>query len=134
MLFRIYTVFYILLYLFLTFSPDMLKLYGIWEFVDMAVMFTALAGMVAYGFIIKLLAKKFWEYFFYLFIIYELVYMAWLQLPLLEKLDLLDRVAMSNLVNLLMMLPVAFALFRLQQQWEERFPPGREGTHTPELQ
>ena len=122
MLFRIYTVFYILLYLSVTFSPKMLKLYGIWEFVDIAVMSVALTGMVAYTFVVKLLVKKFWEYFYYIFILYELVYMTWLQVPLLTKLNLVDQFAMSNLFNILMMVPVAFALYRLQQRWLTIFP------------
>lgn len=120
-LFRVYTAVYILLYLFVTFSPEMLKLYGIWEGVDILVMGTALTGMVASTFGIRILVKRFWEYFFYLFIIYEFLYMSWLQLPLLEKLHLTDQMAMSNLVNVFMMLPVGFSLFRLQQRWDFLF-------------
>jgi hypothetical protein len=120
-LFRVYTAVYILLYLFITFSPEMLKLYGIWEMVDIVVMGTALTGMVASTFGIRILVKRFWEYFFYLFIIYEFLYMSWLQLPLLEKLHLTDQMAMSNMVNVFMMLPVGFSLFRLQQRWDILF-------------
>ncbi len=120
-LFRVYTAVYILLYLFVTFSPEMLKLYGIWEMVDIFVMGTALTGMVASTFGIRILEKRFWEYFFYLFIIYEFLYMSWLQLPLLEKLHLTDQMAMSNMVNVFMMLPVGFSLFRLQQRWDFLF-------------
>ena len=121
-LLRIYTVFYILLYFYTTFSPDMLELYGMWEWVDMAVMAVALTGMTAYAFGARILTRRFWEYYFYLFIIYEQIYMAWLQMPLLEKLHLSEQVLLSNTVNLLMMLPLAFALFRLQQRWDRLFP------------
>ena len=122
-LFRFYTIVYLLLYLYVTFTPEMLKHYGIWEWVDIAVMAVALAGMTAFAFAVRLLVKRFWEYFFYLFIIYELLYMTWLQLPLLEKLNLTDQITVSNAINLFMMLPLAFALHRLQQQWDRLFPP-----------
>ncbi|MBN1308119.1 MAG: hypothetical protein JXA18_09395, partial [Chitinispirillaceae bacterium] len=65
----------------------------------------------------------FWEYFFYLFIIFEMVYMTWLQLPLLEKLHMNEHVAASNLINTAMMLPIVYMLFRLQQRWT--LPPAQ---------
>ena len=131
-IFRAYTVLYILLYGYVTFAPEMLKLYGTWEMVDIVVMGTALTGMVASTFGIRILAKRFWEYFFYLFIIYEFLYMSWLQLPLLEKLHLTEQMATSNLVNVFMMLPVGFSLFRLQQRWDFLFSKkNTENSGTP---
>ena len=121
MFFRIYTIFYLLLYFYITFSPSVLVHYGIWEWVDVLFMVTALAGMIAYAFQTKLLNRKFWEYYFYLFIIFELVYMTWLQMPLIEKLQLKSYTSINNLINAVMMLPIAVALFRLQQRWDVLF-------------
>ena len=121
MFFRIYTIFYLLLYLYITFSPIVLVHYGIWEWIDVIVMVTALTGMIAYAFQAKLLNRKFWEYYFYLFIIFELVYMTWLQVPLIEKLQLKKYMSINNLINAVMMLPIGVALFRLQQRWDVLF-------------
>ena len=119
MFFRIYTVFYFLLYLYVTFDPKMLIHYGAWEAVDIVVMLTSLAGMAAYSFRFRIISRKFWEYFFYLFIIFEMVYMTWLQLPLLEKLHMNEHIATGNFFNIIMMLPIVYTLFRLQQRWNE---------------
>lgn len=127
LLLRSYTTLYLLLYLYITFTPDMLRHYGLWEWADIVVMTVALAGMTAYAFRFRIFFKRFWEYYFYLFIIYELIYMTWLQLPLLEKLNLMDQVAISNAVNVFMMLPVGFALFRLQQRRDALFLSSASG-------
>ncbi|MBN1576678.1 MAG: hypothetical protein JW913_09015 [Chitinispirillaceae bacterium] len=129
MLFRIYTVFYLLLYLFVTFDPKAIVHYGVWEAIDIVVMLVSLAGMAAYTFQFRIINRRFWEYFFYLFIIFEMVYMTWLQFPLLEKLHLNDHVAASNLINTVMLLPIVYALFRLQQRWNTMFPAA--GTKPP---
>jgi hypothetical protein len=123
MFFRIYTVFYLLLYLFITFDPKIIIHFGAWEVVDIIVMLTSLAGMAAYSFRFRIINRTFWEYFFYLFIIFEMAYMTWLQLPLLEKLHLNEHVAASNLINAVMMLPIVYTLFRLQQRWT--LPPAQ---------
>ena len=121
MFFRIYTIFYLLLYLYITFSPEVLVHYGIWEWVDVAVMLTGLSGMTAYAFQFRLLMRKFWEYYFYLFIIFELVYMSWLQVPLIKKMELQQYSSVNNVINAIMMLPIGVALFRLQQRWDLLF-------------
>jgi hypothetical protein len=121
MFFKVYTGFYLLLYLYITFSPKVLIHYGVWEWVDVVVMLTALSGMVAYAFQLRLLSRKFWDYYLYFFIIFELVYMTWLQVPLIQKLELQNYAGINNVINAIMMLPIGFALFRLQQQWEVLF-------------
>lgn len=127
MLLRIYTVFYLLFYLVYTFSPKSIALNGTWEWVDIGFMLTALFGMFSYAFEFRVLQRRFWDYFFYLFVIYELVYMAWLEAPLLAKLDMSDKAAITNTVNILMMAPVAWALFKLPQRWNN---PGRDGANS----
>lgn len=127
MFFRIYTIFYFLLYLYISFNPGVLVHYGVWEWVDIGVMLTALSGMVAYAFQFRLLKRKFWEYYFYLFIIFELVYMTWLQVPLIEKMNLQKYAGINNVINAIMMLPIGMALYRLQQRWDLLFT----GTNQP---
>jgi len=117
MILRVYSVFYLLFYLVYTFSPKSIALNGMWEWVDVVFMLTALCGMLSYAFEFRVLNRRFWDYFFYLFIIYELSYMAWLQMPLLKKLDLADKAGLTNSVNILMMAPVAWALFSLVKRW-----------------
>jgi hypothetical protein len=121
MFFRIYTVFYILFYSYMTFNPKNVVHYGVWEWVDIVMMIISLCGMAAYTFHVRILIRKFWDYYVYLFIIFELVYMTWLQFPLFEKLGLTDYIAINNLINILMMLPIVYALFRLPQRWETWF-------------
>ncbi len=119
MFFRIYTVFYILLYLFITFDPKMIIHYGIWEITDMVFMATSLVGMAAYSFQFRIINRRFWEYFFFLFIIFEMLYMTWLQLPLLDKLKIKDHVGISNIINVLLMLPIGYTLFLLPRRWTD---------------
>ena len=92
-------------------------------------MLTSLLGAAAYAFQFRILIRQFWEYFFYVFIIFEMVYMTWLQVPLLEKLNLVEHVTASNFINAVMMLPITYSLFRLQQRWN-RMSPGT-GTKPP---
>jgi hypothetical protein len=126
-IFRIYTVLYILFYLHVTFNPETMVHYGFWEMIDIIVSFVSLAGMAAYTFRFRLLSRLFWEYFFYVFIIFEMVYMTWLQLPLLEELQLSEYAAAGNLFNAFMLVPVVYALFMLQQRWDLLF----EAPQTP---
>lgn len=121
MFLKIYTVFYIAVYLVLVLNPAVIKHYGIWEAIDSAVMATALTGMVAYTFKVRVFIRKFWEYYLYVFVIFELVYMTWLQMPLLEKLGVRSEATINDLFNVCMMLPLAYALFRLQQRWDALF-------------
>ena len=121
MFIKIYTIFYILLYLIFTFSPEIIQHYGLWEWIDILVMSAALSGMVAYAFRIRILFCKFWEYYFYLFIIFELVYMTWLQLPLIRKLELEQFINANNALNAILLLPVGWAIYKLQQKWDTLF-------------
>jgi len=117
MLLKIFSVYYALFYLVYTFYPSNITFNGRWEWVDMVFMVTALTGMLSYAFGFRILTRRFWDYFFYLFIIYELLYMTWLQRPLLEKLGKVGEEGLSNAVNIFLMGPLAFSVFRLQQRW-----------------
>ncbi len=121
MIFRIYVIFYILLYGFLAFNPEIIAQYGVWEWIDTGVMIIALGGMASYAFRLKLLSRKFWEYYVYLFVIFELTYMTWLQYPYLEKIDLKQYISVNNLINVVLMIPIVWALFMLQRRWNELF-------------
>jgi|GEM_PF-6199828 len=122
MVLRVYTVFYLLLYLFVTFNPANMALYGVWEFVDIIIMITSIVGMAAYAFEFRVASHRFWEYFFYLYIIFEAVYMSWLQGPLLEKMEMAEHASQSNMINAVMMAPAVYALYRLRQSWSAPSP------------
>ena len=53
--------------------------------------------------------------------------MSWLQLPLLKKLNMADQTTLNNIFNILLMIPLIYALFRLQQRWEAVFGKRVEG-------
>ena len=100
MFIRVSSIVYLLFYLYLAFSPEILPHYGIWEWIDVSVILTAITSMFAYSFRIKILNRQFWEYYFYLYIIFELVYMTWLQYPIVKKLNLESYVAANNFFNI----------------------------------
>jgi hypothetical protein len=126
MLIKIYTIAYVLLYLYITFTPSNLKLCGIWEWIDIVFMLFGIAGMVSLAFGFRFFIRKFWEYFFYLFTIYELAYMTWLQLPFLERLGCAkDQIVLTDVINVIFLIPLGLSLYQLQKHWE-RSPYGVE--------
>jgi hypothetical protein len=122
MFFRIYTIAYMLFYLYLSFNQEAVSRYGIWEWVEITVVVTAFAGMASYAFQTRLLTRRFWVYYRYIFIIFELVYMTWLQQPLLEKLEVEQYATSSNLINVILFAPVVYALVQLEKRWNKLFP------------
>lgn len=118
MIFRVYSIVYLLLYLYLTANSAYLTTSGVWEWIDIAIMVTAITGMMSYAFFFRVLFRKFWEYFFYIFIIYEFVYMSWLQIPFIMKMGLMEQRMLTNLINVGLMIPLAWSIHNLQKQWE----------------
>jgi hypothetical protein len=119
MFFKIYAITYILLYFYITFAPSNLRLCGMWEWFDIVFMLIGLAGMASFAFGFRFFIRKFWEYFFYLFTIFELAYMTWLQMPFLERLGCpKDQVLVTDIINVALLIPLCFALFQLPRQWE----------------
>lgn len=125
MLFRVYTIAYMLFYLYLSFNEEMVSHYSIWEWIEIVMVVTAFSGMISYAFQTRLLTRRFWEYCQYVFIIFELVYMTWLQQPLLEKLELEQYATSSNLINVILFAPIIYALVQLTKKWDELFPENK---------
>lgn len=122
MLFRVYTISYFLFYLYFSFNTKIIPHYSVLDWVEIAVVATALIGMISYAFQMKLLTRAFWGYYRFIFIIFELIYMTWLQQPLLEKLELQAYAASNNVMNIILFIPVIYALIQLERKWDILFP------------
>ena len=122
MFFRVYTISYFLFYCYFSFNTKFIPHYSILDWVEIVVVTIALIGMIAYAFQTKLLTRTFWGYYRFVFIIFELIYMTWLQQPLLEKLDLQSYAASNNIMNIILFIPVVYALIQLERKWDILFP------------
>ncbi len=113
---RIFSAFYLAFFLAIELNPQLIPLLGAWEWLDFGISLIAIFGLICYAFGLKILAKVFWRYFLVSFILFEVIYMLWLQQPFLERANVKEFGCLNSLLNILWQLPVVYAMFRLQQR------------------
>lgn len=118
MFLRIYSIIYLLMYLMMYVNTSIYGFFGWAEWVEFGISMISVVGLLSYAFKIKILFRSFWTWFLYIFIIFELVYMPWLQEPLLEKADMVELGQLDSLLNAILEFPAAYAIYKLQQKPE----------------
>ena len=121
MIYRIFSIVYLMFFIVVNFDPEALKIYGWQEWLCIVNSMAGLIGLIAYAFREKLLNKTFWQYFLFIYVIVDVVYMVWLGRPAAEKMGSKQTEWLINVLNIALDVPVVYALYRLQGKWNSLF-------------
>jgi hypothetical protein len=121
MIYRIFSIFYLLFFIVVNFDPEALKMYGWQEWLCIGNSLIGLMGLVIYAFREKFLNKTFWQYYLFVYVIIDAAYIVWLGRPAAEKTGSKETEWLINALNIALDMPVVYALYQLQGKWNGLF-------------